>query len=69
MEYIEKLFHEENVGQFGTIKIIPPKSFKPSLAFDIKSDRKMPTRYQVLQSLSQGVPFNQNLDGHTFAEF
>ena len=45
MDYIEKLFHEQNAGFFGTIKVVPPKSFKPTMAFDINSDQKLPTRY------------------------
>lgn len=67
--YIEKLYSEKQVWKYGTIKIVPPKSFKPTVAFDMKADTKLPTRYQILQELSQGVPFNQNTEGHTFKEF
>lgn len=67
--YIEKLYHEHDAGFFGTVKIVPPKSFKPKLGFDTKSTQRLPTRYQVLQKLSQGVPFDQNYDGHSFGEF
>lgn len=35
----------------------------------MESDLRMPTRYQVLQKLSQGVPFDQNLNGHRFRDF
>jgi hypothetical protein len=43
--YIEKLYHEQDAGYFGTVKIVPPKSFKPKLAFDTKSSQRLPTRY------------------------
>lgn len=48
IDYIEKIYKEENAGQHGTIKIVPPSSFKPPLAFDTQSDLKLPSRYQVL---------------------
>ena len=69
IDYIEKLYHEMKVYQYGCIKVIPPDSFKPPLAFDMESELRMPTRYQVLQKLSQGVPFDQNLGGHRFKDF
>eukprot|EP00347_Sterkiella_histriomuscorum_P022301 403330965 len=68
MIYIEKLV-KEGAEKFGVIKIVPPKTFQPSLAFDIFSEKKLPTRYQILQELSQGKPFNQNQAGYTFQEF
>lgn len=43
--YIDKLFSEEKAYLYGCVKIIPPKSFKPPLAFDINSEQKLPTRY------------------------
>lgn len=52
IDYIESLQSKHNAHHYGCIKIIPPKSFKPPLAFDINSDKKMATRYQVLQKLS-----------------
>lgn len=64
--YIEKLMREHDVQQYGCIKIIPPDSFKPPLAFDCTSDLKLPTRYQILQELSQGKAFKQNEKGCTF---
>jgi hypothetical protein len=33
IEYIEKLYHE-GASKYGTIKIVPPASFRPPLAFD-----------------------------------
>lgn len=65
--YIDSLAKEGM--KYGCIKIVPPASFKPPLAFNINDDTKLPTRYQVLQKLSQGVPFAQNNKGHTFEEF
>ena len=70
IDYIEKIYNDENVRNlYGTFKIIPPASFKPPLAFDINSNTKLPTHYQVLQKLSQGKPFSQNFAGYTFREF
>lgn len=34
MRYIEYLTTQEEAHRFGTIKIVPPGSFRPSLAFD-----------------------------------
>ena len=65
--YIDKISSE--ASQYGCVKIIPPASFKPPLAFDVEDEMKLPTRYQVLQKLSQGVPFAQNNLGHTFSKF
>jgi jumonji domain-containing protein 2 len=42
--YIEKLY-KEGAHKYGVVKIVPPKEFKPVLAFDKFSDRKLPTRY------------------------
>lgn len=47
IDYIESL-SKHKVQQYGCIKIIPPKSFSPPCAFDMNSNLKMPTRYQVL---------------------
>lgn len=69
MIYIEKLLRDGNVTQYGCLKIIPPPSFKPPLAFDLTSDQKLPTRYQILQDLAQGKAFKQNENGHTFIDF
>ena len=65
--YIDSL--KDEASAYGCLKIIPPPSFKPPLAFDTESDIELPSRYQVLQQLSQGVPFSQNTKGNTFKEF
>lgn len=65
--YIEKLVTgPEKIAQYGCVKIVPPASFKPPLAFDMASEQKLPTRFQILQELSMSKPFNQNNEGHTF---
>lgn len=47
--YIESLLAgNAEIRKFGCIKIVPPSSFKPPLAFDVNADQKLPTRYQVL---------------------
>jgi hypothetical protein len=33
IDYFEKLF-KEGAAQYGCIKIVPPKEFRPPLAFD-----------------------------------
>jgi histone demethylase JARID1 len=53
INYIEKLV-QEGASKYGSIKIIPPPEFKPPCAFDLFSDKKLPTRYQTLQELAQG---------------
>ena len=57
IDYIEKLNHEHEAYKYGCIKIVPPASFKPKFVFDMEAEAKLPTRYQILQKLSQGVPF------------
>ena len=63
------MLKEHSASDYGCIKIVPPSSFKPGLAFDTGSDKKLPTRFQVLQDLSQGKAFKQNEEGRTFREF
>lgn len=36
LDYIEKLY-KEGAAKYGIVKIIPPKDFKPVLAFDLLS--------------------------------
>jgi hypothetical protein len=49
--YIEGLMRNKNAIEFGCVKIIPPDSFKPPLAFDVNSSQRLLTRYQVLGKL------------------
>ena len=67
--YIDALLRNDEARSYGCVKIVPPASFRPTLAFDRESTQKMPTRFQVLQDLSQGKAFQQNNEGRTFAEF
>jgi len=66
--YIDTLIRTQDINQYGCIKIVPPPSFKPPLGFDFNSSQKLPTRFQVLQELSQGKAFKQNAEGRTFRE-
>jgi len=47
IKYIEQLY-AEGVHKYGCIKIVPPKQFKPRLAFNIFSDQKLQSRFQTL---------------------
>lgn len=67
--YIEKVYLEEGGREAGCIKIVPPASFKPPFAFNTRSEKRLHTRKQVLQKLSQGLPFTHNKEGYTFKEF
>ena len=58
--YIENIVNNSDAELYGCIKIVPPASFRPELAFDMNSSQKLPTRFQVLQDLSQGKAFKQN---------
>lgn len=66
--YIDKLQRCGGAHEYGCVKIVPPPSFRPACAFDMESKQKLPTRFQVLQDLSQGKAFVQNDKGRTFAE-
>eukprot|EP00344_Euplotes_crassus_P012057 CAMPEP_0196998582 /NCGR_PEP_ID=MMETSP1380-20130617/3931_1 /TAXON_ID=5936 /ORGANISM="Euplotes crassus, Strain CT5" /LENGTH=633 /DNA_ID=CAMNT_0042415199 /DNA_START=28 /DNA_END=1929 /DNA_ORIENTATION=- len=68
IKYIETLFHE-GAWKLGCIKIIPPASFKPGFSFNPPQDKRMPTRFQTLQDLSQGRSFDQNEDGISYSDF
>ena len=48
LDYIDKLYFEMNAHKYGCVKVIPPASFKPHNVFDMKSDRKLPSRVQIL---------------------
>lgn len=45
--YVEKLY-QEGASKYGIIKIVPPKDFKPTMSFDVFSDQKLPSRFQIL---------------------
>ena len=55
--YIDSLLRNNEARSYGCVKIVPPASFRPSLAFDRNSNQRLPTRFQVLQDLSQGKAF------------
>ena len=57
MVYIDRLMEKEHIYRYGCIKIVPPASFKPPLAFDTQSAQVLPTRLQVLQKLAEGKAF------------
>ena len=46
--YIEDLLRNHQALEYGCVKIVPPPSFHPGLAFDMESNQKLPTRFQVL---------------------
>lgn len=46
--YIDSIMKKSSAIKSGCVKIVPPKSFKPGLAFDKASKKTLPTRYQVL---------------------
>lgn len=46
--YIDSLMASPTAQGIGCIKIVPPKSFRPGLAYDLESKKPLPTRYQVL---------------------
>jgi hypothetical protein len=43
--YIDRLVRERGAAEYGCVKIVPPPSYKPVLAFDRNSDKKLPTRF------------------------
>jgi hypothetical protein len=45
MAYIDFLIKKQGAYQYGCIKIVPPASFRPNLAFDKNSDQRLPTRF------------------------
>lgn len=42
LKYIQFLY-DEGADQYGCVKIIPPRSFKPSFCFDLESSQKLPS--------------------------
>jgi len=45
IKFIDRIMRLHRAGQSGCVKIVPPSSFKPGLAFDIESTKSLPTRY------------------------
>ena len=43
--YIDNIIKKHHGKKYGCVKIVPPASFKPGLAFDLESKTKLPTRY------------------------
>jgi len=43
--YIENLLRNHHAQDYGCVKIVPPPSFRPGLAFDMESNQKLPTRF------------------------
>jgi len=66
--YIETLY-KEGASEYGCIKIIPPASFKPPCPLSKDSTMKLPSRYQTIQKMGQGKPFDFNSDGITLSDF
>eukprot|EP00345_Euplotes_harpa_P006849 CAMPEP_0168328974 /NCGR_PEP_ID=MMETSP0213-20121227/6830_1 /TAXON_ID=151035 /ORGANISM="Euplotes harpa, Strain FSP1.4" /LENGTH=415 /DNA_ID=CAMNT_0008332207 /DNA_START=349 /DNA_END=1596 /DNA_ORIENTATION=- len=66
--YIENLY-KEGASEYGCIKIIPPASFKPPCPLSKDSTMKLPSRYQTIQKMGQGKPFDFNSDGITLSDF
>ena len=54
IQYIESLY-QDWVDDYGCIKIIPPAGFKPPSPIDKDSPNKLPSRFQTLQNLTQGI--------------
>ena len=52
IDFIDQLFSKNKGVEYGCVKIVPPASFKPGFYFDINSEQKLPTRYQVLHKLA-----------------
>jgi len=44
LAFIDMLFYKHEVYKYGCVKVVPPKSFKPTNCFDMKSSRKLPSR-------------------------
>eukprot|EP00344_Euplotes_crassus_P012649 CAMPEP_0196998300 /NCGR_PEP_ID=MMETSP1380-20130617/3721_1 /TAXON_ID=5936 /ORGANISM="Euplotes crassus, Strain CT5" /LENGTH=548 /DNA_ID=CAMNT_0042414825 /DNA_START=26 /DNA_END=1672 /DNA_ORIENTATION=- len=68
IQYIEKLY-AEGAHEYGCVKIIPPTTFSPPNPMDKSSSKRMPTKLQTVQELSQAKPFDPNDEGLTFQEF
>ena len=43
--FIDNIMTKYDGQKYGCVKIVPPVSFKPQIALDLKSKVKYPTRY------------------------
>jgi len=53
VNYVEYLY-SQGIQRYGTIKIIPPSTFKPECCFNKDSDKKFSTRVQKPFDMSKG---------------
>lgn len=59
VRYIESLY-KDGASDYGCIKIVPPEEYRPPCPIDETSERKLPSRFQTLQELSQAKVSSAN---------